>query len=126
MEFLLFSDIHKAWLAAIIDSRDRMNHCQEGGLKIENFAVFRNPDGTVHVPMWSDVQELGAAMDVIWSNFFQFIEDFISLSLHFRIIEEMFSIFKQQEPVSSPKSSWKILDKATADEFIKRVGATPV
>jgi hypothetical protein len=40
-----------SWLAAIIDSRDRMNHCQEGGLRIEKFAVFRNPDGTIHVPM---------------------------------------------------------------------------
>jgi hypothetical protein len=28
MEYYLFSDHHKAWLAAIIDSRDRMNHCQ--------------------------------------------------------------------------------------------------
>jgi hypothetical protein len=126
MKFLLFSEHHKAWLAAIIDSRDRMNHCQEGGLKIDKFAVFGNPDGTVRVPMWSDEQELGKAMDAIWSNFFTFVEDFIMLSLHFRIIEEKFSVFQQREPVTSPKSSWTILDKGMADEFIKRVGATPV
>ena len=126
MKFLLFSEHHKGWLEAIIDSRDRMNHCQEGGLKIAKFAVFRNPDGSVHVPMWSDAQDLGKAMDAIWSNFFQFIEDFVMLSLHFRILEDKFSIFKQEEPVTSSKSSWRILDKAAADALIAQVGATPV
>jgi hypothetical protein len=59
MEFLLFNDHHKAWLTAIIDTRDRVNHHLEGGVKIDNFAVFRRPDGSVSVPMWSEEQELG-------------------------------------------------------------------
>jgi hypothetical protein len=63
MEHLLFRDQHKEWLGAIIDSRDRMNHCQAGGMKIQNVAVYRNSDGIVSLPRWSDQQSLADAMD---------------------------------------------------------------
>jgi hypothetical protein len=122
MEYFLFSDHHKAWLAAIIDSRDRMNHCQEGGLKIEKFAVFHNPDGTLHVPMWTDEQELGTAMDAIWSNFFHFVEGFIMLALQFRVLDEKFSVFQREEPVTSPKPSWAVMRKADGDALIEKLG----
>ena len=126
MEHFLFSERHMVWLAAIIDSRDRMNHCQEGGLRIEKFAVFRNQDGTIHVPMWSDEQELGKAMDAIWSNSFHFVEDFIMLALHFRVLDDKFSMFRKEVPLTSTTSSWAVMTKADGDVLIKTLGATPV
>jgi hypothetical protein len=87
---------------------------QEGGLKIEKFAVFRNPDGTVHVPMWTDEQELGTAMDAIWSNFFHFVEGFTMLALQFRVLDEKFSMFQREEPATSPKPSWASCARPTA------------
>lgn len=126
MEHFLFSERHMVGFAAIIDSHDRMNHCQEGGLRIEKFAVFRNQDGTIHMPMWSDEQELGKAMDAIWSNFFHFVDDFIMLALHFRVLDDRFSMFRKEGPLTSTTSSWAVMTKADGDALIKKLGATPV
>lgn len=126
MEHFVFSDQHKAWLEAIIDSRDRMNHCQAGGLKIDKFTVCGSPDGSIHVPLWSNEQELGKAMDGIWAHFFHFVEDFLAIALHFRMPEDKFSIFKKPVELPSPSSPWHILRRADADEMIRRHGATPI
>ena len=126
MEFLLFNDHHKKWLEAIIETRDRVNHHLGGGVKIDNFAVFRNPDGTVSVPRWSKEQELGKAMEGFWENFYVFVEDFLAMAINFRMRVEEFSLFREAKPVTSSASSWIVLPKAKADEFIKKHGATPV
>lgn len=126
MELLLFNPAHREWLEAIIQTRDRVNHGIAGGLKIENFAVLRRPDGTVELPMWSDKQQLGAAMNGIWTKFFSFVEDFIMLSLHFRIPEEKFSIFKEPKPITSPDSPWFIMDAEAAEEMVKKMGFRPI
>lgn len=122
MEFLLFNEAHKFWLDAVIESRDRMNHGIAGGLKIDRFAVLRRPDGRVELPMWNNEQKLGVAMDHIWANFFSFVEDFIILSLQFRISPQRFGMFKQGEPITSPNSPWRIVSKPLADALLKRLG----
>jgi len=71
-------------------------------------------------------QELGKAMDAIWSNFFHFIEDFIMLALHFRVVDDKFSMFRKEEPLTSTTSSWAVMTKADGDALLKKLGATPV
>lgn len=55
-----------------------------------------------------------------------FVEDFLAMAINFRMRVEEFSLFKQAEPLSSPKSSWRVVRKPEADELIRRVGATPL
>jgi hypothetical protein len=126
MEHLLFSDKHKMWLEAIISSRDRMNHGIAGGMRMENFAVLRRPDGHVELPMWSNEQKLGTAMDRIWESFFNFVEDFLMLALHFRIPEDKYSVFKKSEPLSSPSSPWRVISASVAREIIRKNPFNPV
>jgi hypothetical protein len=125
MEFLLFSEGHKFWLDAVIESRDRINHGIAGGFKIDRFAVLRK-DGKVEVPMWNAEQTLGDAMNEIWAMFVFFVEDFLLLSLQFRIDGAKYGMFKKHEPLNSAKSSWQILPKTMADMIVKALGATPV
>jgi hypothetical protein len=75
--------------------------------------------------MWSDEQTLANAMDKVWENFFQFVEDFLAMAINFRMREE-FEIFRQAEPIDSPKSSWHVMGKEEAAAFIKKHGATPL
>ena len=114
MEHYLFDDVNKAWLTLIIESRDRVNHGQFGGLKIEKFAVFRTPDGTVHLPMWNNNQSFMAAMDMAWKNLFLYVEDFIALSLNFRIKPGMF-FGRIEKPLSTAESTWNPISQATAN-----------
>jgi hypothetical protein len=53
MEDFVFTKRNLEWLEAVIATRDRANHNLDGGLKIETFAIFRNPHSTVHFPMWT-------------------------------------------------------------------------
>jgi hypothetical protein len=76
--------------------------------------------------MWSDEQELGKAMDAISSHFFHFVEDFTMLALFFRLLDEKFSLFRKEEPLTSTTSSWVVMTKADGDALIEKLGATPV
>jgi hypothetical protein len=125
MEHLLFRDQHKEWLGAIIDSRDRMNHCQAGGMKIQNFADYRNPDGTVSLPRWSDQQRLADAMDGVWGLFFEYVEDFLACALYFRMQDE-FTLVRQFQPFAATKASWSVMDRAVSDHMIETFKPTPL
>lgn len=50
----VFTDVNKKWLSVVIESRDQVNHGIAGGMKIQRFQAYRNPDNTVHTPMWND------------------------------------------------------------------------
>jgi hypothetical protein len=123
MEHLLFRQQHKDWLGAIIDSRDRMNHCQAGGLKIENFAVYRNPDGSVALPRWSSQQSLADAMNGVWGLFFEYVEDFLACALYFRMRDE-YTLVRQFQPFTATKASWSVVDRAVSDHMIATLGPT--
>jgi hypothetical protein len=119
MEHYLFTEVNKQWLTALIDTRDRVNHGMTGGLKIERFAVFRESDGTVHLPMWSPEQKLSDAMGMAWGNLFRYVEDFIALTLNFRIKPE-FSFVRLEIPLTSPESTWHWIDRKAADDFVAK------
>lgn len=114
MEHYLFNDVNKQWLTLIINSRDRVNHGQAGGLKIERFAVFRASDSSVSLPMWNNEQSFISAMDMAWKNLFLYVEDFIALALNFRI-KDGFSFARVEKPLSTPDSTWHAMDSRTAN-----------
>ena len=117
MEHYLFNEVNRTWLTALIDTRDRVNHGMTGGLKIQRFAVFRDSDGTVRMPMWNSDQSMAAMMDMAWGNLFRYVEDFIALSLNFRIRDE-FSLVRLEVPLTSADSTWKAIDRHSADAFV--------
>ena len=114
MEHYLFNDVNKAWLTLIIESRDRVNHGQFGGIKIERFGVFRAADGTVHLPMWNNEQSFAEAMTMAWRNLFLYVEDFIALSLNFRLTDG-FSFARIELPLTTPDSTWHAVKTSTAN-----------
>ena len=125
MEHLLYSDHHKQWLGAVIDSRDRMNHGIAGGMDVKNFAVFHQPDGTVSLPRWSSAQSLADAMDGLWNNFFHYVEDWLACALYFRILDQ-YAIVRQEKPLTSADSSWNVMDQKLSEQIVRTVGAQPV
>lgn len=126
MEAFVLTKRNFEWLEAVIATRDRANHNLDGGLKVETFAVFRNPDSTVNVPMWTAEQRLATMMDITWENFFGLVEDFIMIALHFRFKIDEWGMFRDHQPLSSKRGSWKVMPKAEADALIAKLGATPL
>lgn len=126
MEHFVFTERHREWLDAVIETRDKANHCLGGGLKIEHFAAFRMPDGTVSLPLWTQEQQLGKAMDIYWENFFSLVEDFLMIAIHFRFLTDKWGMFREHQPLSSQRQSWRVLPKAEADALIAKLGATPL
>jgi hypothetical protein len=126
MEHFVFTKRNLEWLEVVIETRDKANHNLAGGLKIEHFAVYRNPDGTVNFPLWTGEQRLGVAMEIFWENFFTLVEDFVMIALHFRFKINEWGMFREHQPLSSTRGSWKVLPKAEADALIARLGATPL
>jgi len=117
MESQMFTDVNKNWLALIIEHRDRVNHGQMGGIKIERFSVYRAADGTVHLPIWNNEQTFIEAMDMAWRNLFLYIEDFIALSLNFRI-KDQYSFVRREVPLPSPKPTWNVIPRRVADAML--------
>ena len=115
MERVLFSEVNKEWLTMIIVSRDRVNHGLAGGVTIERFAVFRNPDGTVSLPTWNAQQTLRDAMNIAWENFFRYVEDFLALAINFRLPEEVSITKIVDRSISSPLPSWGLVKPKVAD-----------
>lgn len=118
MEVRLF-EAHKPWLEAVIDARDRVNHYLGGGIKIQTFAVFRRPDGTIEVPMWSAEQRLADMMNATWGLLLNFVEDFIAMALYFRIPDDKYSILWKGVPADSPRSPWHLVRRALTDALIE-------
>jgi len=125
IELICFNDDYKGWLDAIIDARNRVNHYQSGGLKIQNFAVGRDADGTIGVPRWSDVQTLRDAMEASWTKLFAFTEFFVVYAINFRMPEKYGMTYLRQA-IKSPDSSFKVMSKSLADLMIKGLGAKPL
>jgi hypothetical protein len=69
--------------------------------------------------MWNKEQRLGDAMEMAWGNLFRYVEDFIALTLNFRLKPE-FSLVRVEVPLTSPDSTWHWTDRKTADEFISK------
>ncbi len=124
MERFVFNQRNMEWLESEIETRDKANHCLGGGMKIEHFAVYRMPDDTVSLPMWTAEQRLSQAMDIYWENFFGLVEDFIMIALHFRFKIDDWGLFRVHQPLSSTQPSWKIVTKKEADAIIVKHGAT--
>jgi len=118
IEYYLFGENNKSWLAMIIDARDQVNHGIAGGMKIQRFAVYRDAAGTVHLPMWNQEQLLGAAMVTAWENLFRYVEDFIVLAINFRLKPE-FGLVRLEMPLTSPVPSSTLTTKQAVDEFVK-------
>jgi hypothetical protein len=118
MEVRLFEK-HKPWLEAVIDARDRVNHYLGGGIKIQTFAVFRRPDGTVEVPMWSTQQRLADMMDGTWGLFLNFVEDFIAMAMYFRIPDDKYSILWKGVPADSSSSPWHLVRRELTDALVE-------
>jgi hypothetical protein len=121
-ETMCFDDDTRAWLKAIIDSSDRVNHYLAGGLNIRNFTVGPLPDGTMAVPRWSEQQTLRDAMEASWTKFFAFLEFFVIYSLNFRMPDKH-ALMYQRSAIVSPESSFKVVPKSVADAIITRLGS---
>jgi len=119
MEAVLFSEVNREWLTMIIVVRDRVNHGLAGGLTIERFAVFRNADGTVGLPTWTAQQTLRDAMNIVWENFFRFVEDFLTLAINFRLREGLSVTKIVDRSINSPQPSWGLTKRQAADPSIE-------
>ena len=117
MEQYLFNDINKEWIDSLVEQRDRINHGFEGGLKIERFAIFKDAQGHVHLPMWNEQQRLADMMVLAWENLFRYIEDFIALALNFRLKDDA-ALVRQEQPLTSPIPKWRRVTREAADSFI--------
>ena len=54
------------------------------------------------------------------------VEDFIMIALHFRFNIDEWGMFRDHQPPSSMRGSWKVMPKAEADALIAKLGATPL
>lgn len=108
LERTLWTAGNRKWMEQIVGSRDRMNHFKNGGINIRHVAIARNPDGTVRVPMWSDGQPLGTMIDIIWSNVFHYVEDYLVLAIKFRMPDK-YSLLRTERPVSSNLPAWAVI-----------------
>jgi hypothetical protein len=113
-------------LEAVIGSRDRVNHYLDGGIDIKTFAVFKRPDGTVEVPMWSPEQKLADMMDVSWGLLLNFVEDFIAMALYFRIPDAKYSIVWRGVPADSSNSPWHLVKRELTDALLESSPIDPV
>ncbi len=118
MKRVCFTAERKLWLDAIIGARDCINHLQDGGIAIKKFSLFRDTDGTVQVPQWSNEQNLRDAMGGLWNEFFFLIEDFIICSLHFRLSSGL-SLMRKPSPITSPDSAWSVMSEHIAQQMIE-------
>lgn len=64
--------------------------------------------------MWTAEQLLVTMMDITWENFFGLVEDFIMIALHFRFKIDEWGMFRDHQPLSSKRGSWKAMAKAYA------------
>ena len=119
MEAVLFSEVNREWLTMIIHVRDRVNHGLAGGLTIERFAVFRNADGTVSLPTWKAEQTLRDAMNIVWENFFRFVEDFLTLAINFRLRKGLSVAKIVDRGIRSPLPSWGLTKRQAVNRSIK-------
>jgi hypothetical protein len=124
MEVLLFEK-HRDWLQAIIHARDRANHYLDGGIDIHNFAVFKRPNGTVEVPMWSKEQKLSAMMTESWNIFLSFVESFIAMALNFRIPEKYSIMWKGAAP-DSTQTPWHLVRRELTDALAQHPDMKPL
>lgn len=108
LERTLYTAGNRKCMEQIVGSRDRMNHFKNGGIDIRHVAIARNPDGSVRVPMWSEGQPLGAMIDIIWSNFFHYVEDYLVLAIKFRM-SDRYSLLRTERPLSSNQPAWAVI-----------------
>jgi hypothetical protein len=108
LERTLYTAANQKWIESIVGSRDRMNHFKNGGIDIRHVAIARNPDGSVRVPMWVEGQALGTMIDITWLNFFHFVEDFLVLSIRFRMPDK-YSMLRTERPLSTNQSAWAVI-----------------
>ena len=48
------------------------------------------------------------------------------IALHFRFKIDEWGMFRDHQPLSSKRGSWKVMPKAEADALIAKLGATPL
>jgi hypothetical protein len=119
-ERVLF-DQHRPWLEQIITLRDRVNHYLEGGLSPQAFSVFKVGD-EIRIPMFTKEQSVAQLMAVVWQNLFAFVEDFVALSLSFKLKEGSNLFFAGRSKPDLPESPWKIATQSVRDQIITKPG----
>ena len=63
-------------------------------------------------------------MEASWTKFVAFLEFFVIYSLNFRMPEKH-ALMYQRSAIVSPESSFKVVPKSVADEFIRRLKIPP-
>ena len=121
-------DDHKDWLAITITLRDTLNHYLNGNLKIEDFSVYVIGSGareTVHRTMWSPSQTVREALQVVWSNLFLYVENFVAFFLNLRRNEAM-GFLKTVRPIDDPAPAWTaVLDPEIAASLQRAIDRGP-
>jgi hypothetical protein len=112
---------HRPWLKEVIKLRDRANHYLEGGISTNAFSVYREGD-EIKVPMFTNDQTVAQLMEIFWQNLFVFVEDFVALSLTFRLDTQLALLFRGRPTFETSESPWKVTTKAMRDSVIKNPG----
>ncbi len=116
---------HQSWLEVTVALRDRINHFLEGGVRIEQFSIYvtRNGDAQeAHTPMWSKDQTVRQALEVIWTNLFRYVEQFIGTFLSLRQ-HHGFVFMLKSRPLDSVEPAWAVaLDPQAAAGLRKALG----
>lgn len=76
------------WLQLTIDLRDKVNHYLEGGVPYQFFRVRKVRRGNrevIVVPMWSKVQTLRQALEIVWCRLMCLCEEFIGFTVFLRL-----------------------------------------
>ncbi len=110
LERTLYTAGNRKWMEQIVGSRDRTNHYKSGGIDIRHVAIARNPDRSIRVPMWSQGQPLGGILNIIWSNFFHYVEDFLVLAIKFRVPDK-YSLMRTERSLSSNLPAWVVISE---------------
>jgi hypothetical protein len=121
----MLTDRHLGWLDTAIETRNRINHFQDGGIDFRIFIVIKiMKDGkeVIHVPAWQEDATVRSAMEITWSNLFMLCEDFIGGFLLMRLPEN-YAVIHKVSLIDNVRSAWTFFSsQAAAEEALKRFG----
>lgn len=120
---------HQPWLEVTVALRDRINHFLEGGVRIEQFSIYVTRNGEAleaHTPMWSKGQTVRQALEVIWTNLFRYVEQFVGTFLSLRQHTGLLFMLNSR-PLDSVEPGWRVgLDAQAAGGLRAALGNADV